>query len=71
MVVASLSGKTSTGLRCELAGTSSASLSMHQLVLRDEHLLLQARVKIVCVQQSRFRTVRMPDIVCQAFGALI
>jgi acyl-CoA thioester hydrolase len=58
-------------VRCELAELGGASLSMHQQVLRDEHLLLQARVKIVCVQQSSFRPVRMPDIVSQAFGALI
>jgi acyl-CoA thioester hydrolase len=58
-------------IRCELAELGGASLSMHQQVLRDENLLLQARIKIVCVQQSSFRPVRMPDIVSQAFGALI
>lgn len=58
-------------VRCELAELGGASLSMHQQVMRDAHILLQARIKIVCVQQSSFRPVRMPAIVSQAFGALI
>jgi len=58
-------------VRCELAELGRASLSMQQSVMRGESELLQARVKIVCVQQASFRPVRMPDIVSQAFGAVI
>jgi acyl-CoA thioester hydrolase len=58
-------------VRCQLAELGRASLSMDQAVMRGETVLLQARVKIVCVQQASFRPVRMPDIVSQAFGALI
>jgi acyl-CoA thioester hydrolase len=58
-------------VECQLAELGRASLSMDQQVLRGEEVLLKARVKVACVQQSGFRPARIPDWVNQAFGALI
>ncbi len=57
-------------VRCELAELGNASLVMDQQVLRGESLLLQARVKVACVDSANFRPVRMPALVRQAFGVV-
>jgi acyl-CoA thioester hydrolase len=55
---------------CELVELGNASLAMVQRVLRGESLLLQARVKVACVDSASFRPVRMPALVRQAFGVV-
>lgn len=58
-------------VRSQLVELGRASLSMKQQVLRGEDLLLQAQVKVACVQHAGFRPARIPDLVSQAFGAVI
>jgi acyl-CoA thioester hydrolase len=52
-----------------LAHLGNASLTLKQQVLRDDIVLLNATVKIACVQQSGFRPARIPEFVNRAFGA--
>ncbi len=58
-------------VRCRLIELGRASLSMEQQVTRGDQALLKATVKVACVQQTGFRPARIPDLVNQAFGALI
>jgi acyl-CoA thioester hydrolase len=58
-------------VHCELVELGRASLSMDQKVMRGDALLLKARVKVACVRHIGFRPARIPDLVVQAFGAVI
>jgi acyl-CoA thioester hydrolase len=44
-----------------------ASLVMSQQITRQGELLLQAEIKVVCVEQAHFRPAKIPPIVTQAF----
>jgi len=56
-------------VRCELLELNRASLSMKQQVLHGDDVLLQAQVKLVCVNRENFHPVRIPAFVNQVFGA--
>lgn len=45
---------------CRLAETGHASLEMEQSVVREDDILLKARVKIACVSREGFRPARIP-----------
>lgn len=57
-------------VRCTLAELGRASLSMYQQVLRGADVLLNAQVKVACVERAGFRPARIPAFVSQAFGVL-
>jgi acyl-CoA thioester hydrolase len=53
-------------VHCELAELSRVSLTMAQQVRRGEEVLLDAVVKVVCVDWMAFRPVKIPQFVMQA-----
>jgi len=56
-------------VRCELAELSRVSLTMAQQVRRGEEVLLDAVVKVVCVDRAAFRPVKIPTFVKHALEA--
>ena len=54
-------------VRCELSDLSRVSLTMAQRVTRGEDVLLEAVVKVACVDRAAFRPARIPPFVMQAF----
>jgi acyl-CoA thioester hydrolase len=54
-------------VRCDLAELNRVSLTMAQQVRRGEEILLEAVVKVACVERSAFRPARIPEFVMQAF----
>lgn len=56
-------------VRCRLQALSRVSLTMAQQVLRGDEVLLEAEVKVVCVDRGAFRPVKIPDFVMQALEA--
>lgn len=54
-------------VRCELAELNRVSLTMAQQVRRGEEILLEAVVKVACVERSAFRPARIPEFVMHAF----
>lgn len=56
-------------VRCTLAALNRVSLTMAQQVLRGEEVLLEAVVKVACVERTAFRPVKIPAFVMQALEA--
>lgn len=56
-------------VRCTLAALNRVSLTMAQQVLRGEEVLLEAVVKVACVERAAFRPVKIPAFVMQALEA--
>jgi len=56
-------------VRCELAELNRVSLTMAQQVRRGDEVLLDAIVKVVCVDRTAFRPVKMPTFVKHALEA--
>lgn len=53
---------------CRLRTVGRASLEMEQAVMRDEEILLTARVKVACVNAGSFRPAKIPDHILEKFG---
>lgn len=53
---------------CRLSAVQRASLEMTQRVRRGDEVLLEAVVRVVCVERATFRPARIPAFVTQAFG---
>lgn len=56
-------------VRCTLAALNRVSLTMAQQVLRGGEVLLEAVVKVACVERAAFRPVKIPAFVMQALEA--
>lgn len=56
-------------VRCALRELSRISLTMAQRVLRGEEVLLEAVVKVVCVDRGAFRPAKIPPFVMRALEA--
>lgn len=56
-------------VRCELRALNRISLTMAQQVRRGEEVMLEAVVKVVCVERGAFRPARIPTFVMQALEA--
>jgi len=50
-----------------LTARNRVSLEMAQRILREEEVLLEAKVKVACVAHPDFRPAKIPPIVTQAF----
>jgi acyl-CoA thioester hydrolase len=55
-------------VECRLTALNRASLEMAQRVTRDDEILLQAVVRVACVERVTFRPARIPAFVTLAFG---
>jgi acyl-CoA thioester hydrolase len=56
-------------VRCELKELTRVSLTMAEQVRRGQVVLLDAVVKVVCVDRVAFRPVKIPQFVMQALEA--
>jgi acyl-CoA thioester hydrolase len=54
-------------VHCVLSELNRASLTMFQRVRRGEEVLLEAVVKVACVERAGFRPARIPEFVTRAF----
>jgi acyl-CoA thioester hydrolase len=56
-------------VRCALVALNRVSLTMAQQVMRGDEVLLEAVVKVACVDRGAFRPVKIPDFVMLALEA--
>jgi acyl-CoA thioester hydrolase len=54
-------------VNCWLREVGRASLVMEQAVMRDDEVLLSARVKVACVGVQSFRPAKIPDTILERF----
>ena len=53
---------------CWLRVLGRASLEMEQAVMREDEILLTARVKVACVGAESFRPAKIPDHILERFA---